>query len=661
MIGQTSLLTRIIMKITMKRIIYSFSALVALFCFASCEEKMNLEEPDITNNITITSQVNPHTKAGYETSENATVLPDMFYIQIDQEGNDMDYRLPLYREQDTFNYLATIELKWKGTEHSNSSVKAMTIPLGSSLIDMEKGMPVTISQEQNNPDNLKASDLLGASTVIGGIEISNNNINISFRHLMSKLQISYNIPEQGVEINSVQLKNTCVKGGYSFASMNYDSSIAADFGDIMMYHEADKKSAEAIFFPYTPTSDPELVVNATVNGESKEFVCPIVLKNGSTGFVGGKRYIMTVTVSETEMEGAVTMIKDWNSSTTQVTGKKVLWIGTSIPAGAGYPEKVAEALNCTVINNAIGGSLVLQELNADWITANAAEKATWDEIATSKNGFNYSFRLLRAGGLSQKIAEAEMYRAKLGEVYTASGAEESGKDAWVETQIATIKSLSYESLIIPYIDGTKGNCDVVVLDHGFNDLTYMVLEAGGHHDADNSDDEPWGDVWGYEYLMNVKAQYRGEEGYSTYRSEYTNNSNIVAALGNDPGKRSYIIAMSDIATKIREVNPDVEIIVGNYFTLNSPYVRDIQFAGWDEYFCSLICYNNEAFASIWDLKAVNVYQHLWIDEDMFWNPSGYDQTKFCPDGVHPNNPAAGQAIADIYISELNGIIGSVTQ
>ena len=48
-----------------------------------------------------------------------------------------------------------------------------------------------------------------------------------------------------------------------------------------------------------------------------------------------------------------------------------------------------------------------------------------------------------------------------------------------------------------------------------------------------------------------------------------------------------------------------------------------------------------------------------LDEDVFWNPSGYDPTKFCPDGVHPNNPDAGQAIADIYISELNGIIGSV--
>lgn len=641
----------------MKRIIYSFSMMAALFCLASCSEKMNLEQPDVTNKITVTTQVDPHTKAGYETSETVTVLPEKFYIEIDQDGNDKDYRLPLTREPNTNNYQASIELQWKGTDHTNTKVKAMTIPYGLTAVDMENPMAITINKEQGNSENLKASDLLGASSSIDGIAIQDNNINIAFRHLMSKLQITYTKPDD-IQINSVQLKNTCVKGGYSYASMAYDSSIAAEFGDITMYHEAEKKSAEAIFFPYAPTSDPKLVVNATINGQTKAFECPIVLKQ-SSAFVGGKRYIMTVTVSETGIEGVVTMIKDWNPTSTPVIGKNVLWIGTSIPAGSGYPEKVATALNCRVRNNAIGGSLVLQELNADWITASETEKAEWDAIVTSKNGFNYSFRHLKAGGLSQTRAAAEIYRDKLGDVYDASESDASGKDSWVETQLNAIKSLSYESLIIPYINGTDDNCDVVILDHGFNDLTYMVVESGGHHDADMSDNDPWGDVWGYEYMMNVKAKYRGEEGYNTYYSEYTSNTNIVAALGQFPEKRSYIIAMSDIARKIKEVNSDIEIIVGNYFTLYSPYVRDVQFPTFQENFSSTICYNNEAFASMWGFKAVNVYQHLWIDEDVFWNPSGYDPTKFCPDGVHPNNPDAGQAIADIYISELNGIIGSV--
>ena len=48
---------------------------------------MNLEQPDVTNKITVTTQVDPHTKAGYETSETVTVLPEKFYIEIDQDGN----------------------------------------------------------------------------------------------------------------------------------------------------------------------------------------------------------------------------------------------------------------------------------------------------------------------------------------------------------------------------------------------------------------------------------------------------------------------------------------------------------------------------------------------------------------------------------------------
>ena len=109
--------------------------MAALFCLASCSEKMNLEQPDVTNKITVTTQVDPHTKAGYETSETVTVLPEKFYIEIDQDGNDKDYRLPLTREPNTNNYQASIELQWKGTDHSNTKVKAMTIPYGLTSVD----------------------------------------------------------------------------------------------------------------------------------------------------------------------------------------------------------------------------------------------------------------------------------------------------------------------------------------------------------------------------------------------------------------------------------------------------------------------------------------------------------------------------------------------
>lgn len=634
----------------MKRIIYSFSMMAALFCLASCSEKMNLEQPDVTNKITVTTQVDPHTKAGYETSETVTVLPEKFYIEIDQDGNDKDYRLPLTREPNTNNYQASIELQWKGTDHTNTKVKAMTIPYGLTSVDMENPMAIAINKEQGNSENLKASDLLGASTTIGDIAIQDNNINIAFKHLMSKLQITYTKPDD-IQINSVQLKNTCVKGGYSYASMAYDSSIAAEFGDITMYHEAEKKSAEAIFFPYTPTSDPKLVVNATINGQTKAFECPIVLKQ-SSAFVGGKRYIMTVTVSETGIEGVVTMIKDWNSGSSQVAGERVLWIGTSIPAGAGaaksYPALVDDAMNCTIVNNAVGGSVVLEAPSTYTFTVD-----TW----------NY----LYAGGLSQTHAEAEsIIKPKLEAAAAAYETTDAIREQWVTEQLAIVKSLSYESLIIPYIDGTLDNCTTVIIDHGFNDIVRLVLEAqpfGSYPGYENSNSET---EWGYNFLTALKEGNVTVDQYLTYLEPFWNNAENVLTE-----EYSYILAMQKIINAIYAVDENIRIIIGNYFATDSPWVNWFHFGnGFDAYqLTKVLLYYNEAVAGIWDLDVVNVYEHLHIDESSFW-AGGYvdangnkqvylDESKFCPDGVHPYNPEAVKAIADVWISALNGVVGSV--
>lgn len=634
--------------------------IAALCCGVSCSEELNPEQIDNSNYITVTSQVDPHTKAGYE---GTSVLPDIFYIHIDQSGTDMDYRLPLTREPNTSNYLATIQMKWKET--TPEGVKVLTVPHGLTSVDMENTMAITINQEQSNSENLTASDLLGASTQIGGITINQNNIHVTFKHLMSKLQITYTKPTN-IEVTSVVLKNTCVKGGYSFKNMNYDTSVEKDFGDITMFHEAGKSAAEAIFFPYTPASDPKLVVTATINGQSKAFECPIVLKSGSDSFVGGKRYVMSVTISETGVTGVMTMIKDWNTSNKNplIEDEKILWIGTSIPAGSGYPQIVADNLKCQVINNAVGGSLVLKENNGNAVLGTKAE---WDAYAAWLNGEGYSFKHLAAGGLAQTTEEAEIYRANLENRYDESGAPSEGKKTWVDEQIRKIASLSYQKLILPYITGSDP-CTTIILDHGFNDLTKIVLEAGGHHDENNLDWGDYGDVWGYEYLMKVKNEYRGEEGYNQYYSEFLSNPNLTA-LG-QPEDRCYIIGLSNIIKAIRSVNSDVKIIIGNYFTLSSPYSRYIQFPTFKENFTSLICYNNEAVAAMWNLDIVNVHEQLYIPDGDFWGGytvKGYDEdnneirvvnideTKFCHDGVHPTQ-AGGKVIADIYIRALRDIL-----
>ena len=153
--------------------------------------------------------------------------------------------------------------------------------------------------------------------------------------------------------------------------------------------------------------------------------------------------------------------------------------------------------------------------------------------------------------------------------------------------------------------------------------------------------------------MSVKSKLVD---YNQYKSDFNGNSNLTA--GGKENEVSYILAMSDVIQAIKAANSSVKIIIGNYFALNSPWVKANYFPTFNENFTSLICYNNEALAAMWDLDIVNVYEHLQISEDMFWNPHGVDYSKFCPDGVHPATYEAVSAIAEIYINQLDGIIGS---
>lgn len=604
--------------------------IAALSCMMSCSEELNSVREDNVNYITVTSQVDLHTKAGYE---GTSVLPEVFYIDIDQDGTEYDYFLSLSREYNTNNYLSAREMRWSGAANTGIPVKAMIVPNGLSSINRVNPMSVTINQDQSNPDNLKASDLIGASTSpkVGGIDIKDNNINIKFAHLMSKLQIGYTKPSD-IEITSVVLENTCVKGGYSFKNMNYDPKIQPAYGDVTMFHEPENSAAEAIFFPYTPTGEPKLVVNVTINGENKAFKCPIVLKGGSNGFVGGKCYVMSVTISETGIEGVMTMIKDWNASNENpsIANERILWIGTSIPHGASkdksYPKMVSDALGCEVINNAIGGSLVTMQKDASWI-----EGQGWD--------------VLLAGALSQKINEATS-------IYSNRSQDE----------INQVVGMSYESLIIPYINGNPSypQCTTVIIDHGYNDLSAMLFERN----AFNYGNEPFR---GYTHLMEMIE--RGEEYYNEYYNNVTTNwQGILYEYG------CYLIAMKRIIDDIKVVNPSVKIIIGNYFTIKNPLFSFLYSALNTpdnngnypypdyEHYAELICYSNEAIASVCDLDIVNVYEHLHIQEGMFCNlAQNYlnnlsDPTKFCPDGVHPTNEAARDAIADIWVRALRDIL-----
>ena len=293
--------------------------LIALM-LSACNDTDGIIPPLDEQPITITADVIQHTRAGYQSG---VLMPEEFVMDISQNGDaKFNYSLvKMTKDEGANTYSADRDLLWADDTHT-AMVKAMTIPMGLTTVDDTNVMEVNVSLQQNVESNVATSDLLGAtSTSNGGITITGSNINIEFQHLLSKLDISYSFASEieggSIVVNSITLQNICTKGGYSYANMALDATNMS-YDNIAMFHsstEDRKGTAEAIFYPYKPTEDPILVINATINNVNCNFSCPVKLNNAN-GFIGGKRYTMNVSIIGTSVSGTTaTIANGWDTNT----------------------------------------------------------------------------------------------------------------------------------------------------------------------------------------------------------------------------------------------------------------------------------------------------------------------------------------------------------
>ena len=294
-------------------------ASLAIFLLSACDDINNTVPALTEQTITVTASIAQHTKAGYESG---VLLPEKFVVDVNQ-GAEEKYNYSLVEMTkdagtNTYSAPAGTELLWAGN-NTAPAVKAMTIPFGLTAVDPENVMAASVSLQQNDAANVAASDMLGATSATEGcITVSGTNINIEFQHLLSKLDVTYNFAsefnENTVAVNSITLQNICTTGGYSYAEMDYVSTNLG-YGDIVMYKNASASTVEAIFYPYKPTENPTLLINATIDGVEYDFTCPVVAKDAN-GFLGGKRYTMTVTIVGSSVSGTDASIANgWDTNT----------------------------------------------------------------------------------------------------------------------------------------------------------------------------------------------------------------------------------------------------------------------------------------------------------------------------------------------------------
>lgn len=288
--------------------------------------------------------------------------------------------------------------------------------------------------------------------------------------------------------------------------------------------------------------------------------------------------------------------------TENATRHKILWLGTSIPCYSHYPEKVCELLHHKCYNMAIGSSGI--------IVRDGVEQG-------DRNGKD----------LCESSAEKESrYRS----------AVESGKIT--EDQLNTYKTYGYDSRVIPYIDGTIDSCDVVVIDHGYNDrdTTKMQEYIDKFDTLDLSIDGDTYDrtdfIGAFRFLLHII--FATNPKVKVLICSYLENKTCGPEFPK-PNWNNNVIYNSgyQICTLLKK-------LAEHY---NFPYLNMCDYNGFSmEYLPNTSNY----LASINSNYTVKQYTEK---ENVNNNITRFQY--YCPDGIHPHTDTSGRSV-DIIVSSL---------
>ena len=337
----------------------------------------------------------------------------------------------------------------------------------------------------------------------------------------------------------------------------------------------------------------------------------------------------------------------------------VLWLGTSIPSGDinidpdqinTYPRMVADALGFDLYNMAKAGSFVAWYPQAPAWTTSAQVAA---EFATA-----YSLSATRQEIYDKYYSVLETIRQNEGLSTT-----------WRDDYLNDFMDSSFETRIIPYIDGTIAKCDGVVIDHGFNDRGNIFNVCNQHVTADKDSISVWGPGSGAEGVEYPVIGGNAGWWWLTHLADnryydgevYMNTVYAVAngLAGNDTGgmRGEYFGAMAYIIAKIQQVDPRIRIVIGNYFSQDyGTALGD----GMNSFQTKYILQANQSIADYYGFPCVNVYKHTGLRNRTIRKPDGTtisDMYWFCPDGVHPSSDPTGLSntiVASAYIAQIKG-------
>lgn len=304
--------------------ILAMAALAAIFAGCSNNDdevmkpKESLKDTPINVNVLLTDI---QTRAGYDN----TNQPTLFYLSIDQAGENYDYT-NVVMKYDGSKWVAyesadesavQKQMLWEGSE-GNVTVTAATFSLETS-----PSYSLSASADQSSDAKLKSSDHLCYYS--NKVEPSASGISISFDHIMSKLEIALTLRDEfeGLTdpITSVMLSGTSLTATYAPANADKWSDYSTADEVIktcpLVAYDTDARTAtyEVILLPQTVAAN-TFCVTIFIGDKSYEWTSANAVTLASSN-----KYTLALTVGKDKVSGNSFTAAPWVSEGGDINNK----------------------------------------------------------------------------------------------------------------------------------------------------------------------------------------------------------------------------------------------------------------------------------------------------------------------------------------------------
>ena len=287
----------------MKTKIFAFAALATMLVSCTVE----VTEQSLTGKpITVTADVDKlMTRAGYE---GTSVLPETFYLSLDQSNDKYDYTdMLMIKSSDGNVYTPASQLLWAGS--ADATVTAATFSLSGE-------QELSVATDQSTSDALQSSDHLFMAE--RSVTPSSEGIAVEFGHLMSKVFITITLGDEFEEeenpITAIAVKGTVPTRGYTAGSgWSSLSATAADIIPLENVYTAPTSSQPRATAEYEVILVPQevaargFVVSFSIGSRKFKWTAPagITLESGC-------QYTLDISAGKNKVTMGATSVRDWH-------------------------------------------------------------------------------------------------------------------------------------------------------------------------------------------------------------------------------------------------------------------------------------------------------------------------------------------------------------